>query len=244
VYPKDVPIPSGEDWYYEIGGRTHGPIARDELEAMLSRAGETALEVRVRKGTDGSWSGYRTEQPSHSLEPAPVSGQHVVSREPRDEGAFEKPTRHATKPDPLIPADRPGLRRRLAESKEILAIAILWITVNAVFIVFWGDPYAQERRYLDALEGIVAEVDELQGKPTSDAEWRALAAKSKSTLAPIVQDLKRSASAAHLPRQQLLWCAQNLAPKIIGPRTKERDADKHRLKEYLQSVNKVLEHGP
>jgi hypothetical protein len=244
MYPKDVPIPPGEDWYYEIGGRIHGPIARDDLEAMLNRAGETALEVRVRKEADGSWTPYRTEKASYSLSPGASSRQHVVSQEPCDEGTFEKPAHRPPKSAPVVATARAGSRPPLANNKEIFAIAILWITVNAVLIVFWGDPYAQERRYLDVLEGIVSEVDEMQSKPTSEAEWMALVAKSKSTLAPIVQDLKRSASASHLPRQQLLWCAQDLAPRIIGPRTKEREEDKRRLKEYLRRVNKILEHGP
>ena len=57
---KDEPIPAGEEWYYELDGRAHGPMRWSDLEEMLSRAGETASQVRVRKGADGLWSAFRS----------------------------------------------------------------------------------------------------------------------------------------------------------------------------------------
>ena len=48
-----------DQWYYELGGRVHGPVSRTILEDLLERSGDTALDVRIRLGIDGPWTRYR-----------------------------------------------------------------------------------------------------------------------------------------------------------------------------------------
>jgi len=116
----------------------------------------------------------------------------------------------------------------------------VWILLNVLFLLFWPQPYARERRYLETLQGIVAEADQLRAKPASEQEWQELARRTKQTLAPMVRDLEKSANSSELVRQQLLWCARDLAPRIIGPQTKEREGQQRRLKQYMESVAKAL----
>ncbi len=75
VYPNDAPIPPGEEWFYELDGRVHGPLSRADLDELLNGSGETALQVRVRHRTDGPWRPFRTA----SVAPAsfPMSQQNL-----------------------------------------------------------------------------------------------------------------------------------------------------------------------
>jgi hypothetical protein len=115
-----------------------------------------------------------------------------------------------------------------------------WILINVLYLTFWAQPYGRERRYLQTLQGISAEVQELRARTASDAEWRELAQRTRVALAPIVSDLKKSASAAEPGRQQLLWAARDLIPRTLGPRTKERDDNDRRLKAYLDNAQREL----
>jgi hypothetical protein len=116
----------------------------------------------------------------------------------------------------------------------------VWILLNVLFLLFWPQPYARERRYLATLQGIVGEADQLRAKPASDREWQELALRTRQSLAPMVRDLEKSANSSELVRQQLLWSARDLAPRIIGPPSKERDGQERRLKQYLGSVDTTL----
>ena len=237
MHRQEASIPPGEEWYYEIAGRTHGPLAQSELEEMLSHSGETALDVRIRKGADGPWTFYRpvansrrscTPELSPELQASLRSTQTSIKSQPAGHSPWER--------EPIANSGKLGLRGRLSRNKELLAVVAVWLTANAVILFLSSDPYTRERRYLDSLRSVLTEVEELRKTPASDAEWTDLRKRSQTTLTPIVRDLQKSANAAELPRQQLLWCARDLAPKVVGPQTKERDQQERRLKMYIQSV--------
>jgi hypothetical protein len=125
---------------------------------------------------------------------------------------------------------------------DIGAGAAAWVLLNVLYLAFWPQPYGRERRYLQSLQAVNGEVQELRAKSASDAEWRQLAERTRVALAPIVSDLAKSANASEPVRQQLLWSARDLIPRTLGPRTKERDEQERRLKEYLDSAQREL--GP
>ncbi len=110
-----------------------------------------------------------------------------------------------------------------------------------VVLLCWPQSYARERGYLKTLRAIEADVQNLRSKPTSDAEWRRLAERTRATLAPIVSALKKSASSSEPVRQQLLWSARDLVPRTLGPRTKERDEQERLLKQYLDGAQREIE---
>lgn len=231
VYPKDAPIPPGEAWYYELDGRSHGPISWTDLEELLSRSGETALEVRVRRGVDGPWTQFRA---------APgASGSAGTKGSNWEAPAWSS---EASRPRQLqTPAPRGEVRGLLSTHWDIGVAIVVWIVLNVSYLA-WPQAHSAERRYLQSLRAIENEVRDLRAKPNSDAEWHALADRSRATLAPIVSDLKKSASSSDPVKQQLLWSARDLIPRTIGPRTKERDDTERRLKEYLDGAEREL--GP
>jgi hypothetical protein len=222
---KDVPIPPGEEWYYELGGRTHGPLSRSDLEDLLNRAGETARDVRVRQGADGSWKPFQT--PATAAAPAnladsPWSGTVAASQSrtaPRSSG---------------------GLRELMHAHWDIGAALGGWILLNVAFLSLWPQSYARERQYLQSLEAISAEVQDLRHKPTTDAEWSQFTQRTRATLEPMVKDLKKSASASEPVRQQLLWAARDVIPRTFGPRNKERDEQDRMARQYLDGVERQL----
>ncbi|HET6325712.1 MAG TPA: hypothetical protein VFG04_13620 [Planctomycetaceae bacterium] len=231
VYPRDAPIPPGEAWYYELDGRTHGPISWTDLEELLNRSGETALEVRVRKGEDGPWTQFRA--PPAAIGSVGAKGSNWES--PAWSGEASRP-RQSQSPTP-----RSDVRGLLRSHWDIGVAIVVWILLNVSYLA-WPQSHSSERRYLQSLRAIEDEVRDLRSKPTSDAEWHELAKRARATLDPMVSDLKKSASSSEPVKQQLLWAARDLVPRTIGPRTKERDETERRLKEYLDGAEREL--GP
>jgi hypothetical protein len=234
VYPKDATIPPGEEWYYEIDGRAHGPLSRTDLEELLNRGGETASEIRVRQGTDGPWSPFSSASPAAGATRLPESTLEPGRRRPE---SIAKVSAHR----PTSQVATSGLRSLLHRHWDIGAAIGAWILLNGSLLLFWPQSYARERRYLQTLQAINADVQDLRAKPASDEEWHQFAERTRQTLAPIVTDLKKSASSTEPVRQQLLWSARDLIPRTIGPRNKDRDELEQRLKQYLDKAQRELE---
>jgi hypothetical protein len=123
---------------------------------------------------------------------------------------------------------------------QLVAVLGAWIALNALSLLFWPQSYSRERGYLARLQEIEAEVQALRAEPASEAEWRESAKRTWTTLAPVVSDLKKSANASEPVRQQLFWSARDIVPRALGPRTKERDEQDQRLKQYLDAAEREL----
>jgi hypothetical protein len=225
---RDDDIPGGEEWYYELDGRAHGPMRWSDLEELLGRAGEAAAQIRVRQGADGPWSAFRSDAQATST---PTVGAQSAERVERSPAAR-----------PVVESKPGGIASFFGQHRDLLAVAGVWILLNVLFIWFWPAPYAKERGYLATLQDVVKEADQLRAEGASDKDWAGLAKRTKERLAPMIADLKKSASSSELPRQQLLWCARDLAPRIMGSQTKEREENELRLKQYLQSVEQAIGH--
>lgn len=233
MYPKDVQIPPGEEWYYELDGRAHGPLTRADLEDLLNRSGDTASEARVRQGTDGPWNPFRSGVAAVGAARTTGSSAEFGTAPAHSVG---QPSAHP----PRTPAPRSDFRGLLRDHWDICIAIGVWMLLNVIFLC-WPQFYARERHYLQTLRAIEAEVQELRAKPASDADWRQFAVRTRATLAPIVSDLKKSASSSQLIRQQLLWSARDLIPRTLGPRTQERDEQERLLKQYLDGAQRKIE---
>jgi hypothetical protein len=196
------------------------------LEELLNGAGETASLVRVRKGADGAWSAFRSGGRATAT---PTVGAQSAER-------FED-SRVAR---PVVGSKAGGIASFLQQHRDLVAVVGVWVLLNVLFLLYWPGPYAKERRYLATLQDVVKEADQLRESGATDIEWAGLAKRTKERLAPMIADLKKSASSSELPRQQLLWSARDLAPKIMGPPTKEREENERRLKQYLLSVEQAI----
>ncbi len=225
---QDQPIPADEEWYYELDGRTHGPMRWGDLEELLGRAGDTAVQVRVRKGADGVWTAFRSGTQAVAIPAVSLRSTERIE--------------HSRSASPGFIANRKRYLAAIAAASQPVAVVGVWVLLNLLVILYWPEPYAKERRYLGTLQDVVKEADQLRASGAADAEWAGLAKRTKERLAPMVADLKKSASASELPRQQLLWSARDLAPRIMGSPTKEREENELRLKQYLQSVEEAIGH--
>jgi hypothetical protein len=222
---KDETIPPGDEWYYELDGRMHGPFRRSALDDLLGCAGETAADVRIRKGKEGDWTPFPSMVAS-----VRSTGMTAVA---------VSSDRQAVSSEALL--RRPeGFKSLIVRHWDMAAAIGVWVLLNVLFLLFWPEPYARERRYLGTLQNVVADVDRLRAGSASGNEWQELAKYSREKLAPIVRDLEKSANSSEPVRQQLLWSARDLAPKIIGPPDKELDERERRLKQYLESVERAL----
>jgi hypothetical protein len=222
---KDETIPCSEKWYYELDGRAHGPMRWSDLEELVGRAGETASQVRVRQGANGDWKAFRsgaaTAAPSASARQSERFEQRSLAR-PGRQWKWE------------------GISPFFQQRWDLAPGVGVWMLLNVLFVLFWPAPYANERRYLATLKNVVNEADALRASSVDAKEWADLAKRTKERLVPMVAELKKSASSSELPRQQLLWCARDLAPKIMGAQTKECEENERRMKQYLQSVEQTI----
>jgi hypothetical protein len=233
VYRNEPQIPPGEEWYYELDGRAHGPMSRFDLEELLNRAGETAADVRVRQGAEGPWTPFRS--PSLAAGTPPTAASIAESRSPSAHSVGQP---QPQRPGPTLAMG--GVTGSVRAYWDVGVAIGLWILLNVVFFAFWPESHSRERRYLQALKAINAELQDLRAKPTSEAEWRQFAERTRTSLNPIVSDLKKSANSSEPVKQQLLWSARDVIPHTLGPRTRERDEQEQRLKKYLDSAEREL----
>ena len=230
---KDEPIPAGEEWYYELDGRASRSDA-------VERSGGNA-EPRGRDGFAGS----RSKGSGRTLVGVPLRRANEfnadrpfpISRAIRTIGGRRGPW------PPVVGAASRGASHRysgsIATCRQLSEFGLL---LNVLFILFLPEPYSKERRYLATLQDVVKQSDQLRAEGASDKDWAGLAKRTKERLAPMIADLQKSASSSELPRQQLLWSARDLAPRIMGAPTKEREDNELRLRQYLQSVEQAVGH--
>jgi hypothetical protein len=206
-------------------------LSRADLDDLLNRSGETAFEVRVRQGAEGPWSPFRTA----------TAGARTAGSTSEAGSASEEADGHFSARLPVSPQTAFDWRVFLRVHWEIGAATGAWILINALFLSFWPQSYSRERRYLETLRAIEADVQAMRAKPASDAEWHQFAEQAHSSLAPIVSDLKKSASASEPVKQQLFWSARDLIPRTLGPRTTERDEQERQLRQYLDSAQREID---
>jgi hypothetical protein len=125
------------------------------------------------------------------------------------------------------------LASAVRKNPDVVVALSMLVLINSFLFLFWSAADAKERRYLAMLQQIRADVGQLRGRSASDKEWQEFGKQSRLILAPIVQDLKKSASAAQPSRQELLWAARDILPKTFGPPSAGRDREDRQLAETL-----------
>jgi hypothetical protein len=237
----DANGPTESEWFYELDGRTHGPLSRAALDDLLERCGETAVEVRVRKGPEGPWLPYR----GHAAVPTQESGAAPCDPSASDPAAFRGTIPAKRNPGHSPPSRRwPGIRGRKGirvwkpKHPEIVAAIALWSLTNLVLLFFWPQPHGPERRAMLALQEIQTKINELVTKPGSDSEWNEFTEHSKGTLAPIVRDLQQAKTSE--PVQLLLLSCRDIVPKLGGRAGQGRQRSQWRLQRCLERANMIL----
>jgi hypothetical protein len=109
------------------------------------------------------------------------------------------------------------LRQFAREHVNLLVGILIWGILNIGVVIAWSDPYSTERQYVTTMRQLEEEGNSLRSRGASAQEWKAFRTKSERTLAPIVADLNKSASASQPLRQHLLWVARDHLPKLIRP---------------------------
>ncbi len=217
-------------WYYQLDGKTHGPMTLQTLLELVGTSGETASDVLVRAEDDDQWKPYQSIPGVPRASAVCVRTNLTCSDLAHDQGA----ARSAVKARPIA-------HRALPFDKRTLAIvAATWALINGVALLTLSDSYAAERSYYETLRELEAETRALQKGDADPQEWVALRARAKETLAPIVKDLKKKASAREPVCQHLLWAARDQFPKMIGPSNAETKAPMALYERHMRIVNEEL----
>jgi hypothetical protein len=227
---RPIRVQPSDRWYYQFDGRARGPLTLATLQELIASSGDTAFDVVVRQGDDAAW--------------VPFCSLPGMSRARRSE------TRRATEwsatvSGPIVsPARaRPSgrtLRQLVHDHRDLVIALAVWLLINSVILVGWLESYATERKYFATLRSLEAETTALQAHDGSPREWAALRVRVKKTLAPIVQDLKKQASASEPVRQHLLCAARDHFPRLVGPRTREMEELERLYKRHMSLVEQEL----
>lgn len=222
---------SADEWYYRLDGREHGPFSKVALQELVGSSGETAVTIDVRQGTGGDWKPFAVV---FGTPVAPSSRSEVRHESPAVLPELPPPTSNAS------PRSKGRFADALRSNRDLVVIIGVWILANAAVLGWWSQEYRTERKYRAVLRGFETDVKALQDRDASPAEWSELRQRVKQTLAPMVADLKRSASASEPVRQHLLWAARDQFPKLVGPETAERKTTRRLYEKQMQLVDAEL----
>jgi hypothetical protein len=133
---------------------------------------------------------------------------------------------------------------RWRKHADLLVAMLLFVALNAILFATMKPPYAEERKSLATLLDIRDELRVLQMRAATDAEWLDFRSKSERTLAPIIADLEKTASADQPIRQHLLWAGRDNLREMLaqGERTPANSPKSDEEQESNQHVQ-WLEHA-
>lgn len=213
-----------DDWYYEIGGRVHGPLKLSDLTELLDKSGETASEVKFRQGTDGQWvyrspartsPGTRREEPIGSF---PHSG--VARHSHSDSGRRAAGSWFSW----------------IFEHRAVALLILVWILMN-VGLIAWPS-HVRERNCIEVVRKVIAEAEQLRATTASEAQRREFTERSQRALEPIVKELKESEPSD--TTQLLLWAARDAVPRLFQSETAATLKQEQQLRQVLDDLDRVL----
>jgi hypothetical protein len=220
-----------DEWYYQLDGRTHGPLTLGALVNLIGSSGETAHDVVVRQGPDGTWAPFNSLP---GIGSSSASATAICKRGDQSAGtAFPTTVGRGVTP-------RHTIREFIRDNRELAIVVAVWLGINGALLVAWTQSYATERKYFATLRSLEAESKELQTGSATAQDWKAFRDRVKRTLAPMVADLKRRASASEPIRQHLLWAARDQFPKCAQPGTRENSESERLYQRHMQVVEQEL----
>jgi hypothetical protein len=228
---------ANDQWFYRLDDREHGPIKLTELQELIGSSGSVAEEVFVRQANRTEWICFFDLKANAELAQAHRGRIGRALKATSAPGSTEP--RHSSSAKAAGRRTYRTLRDLLKDNREILVGVVIWGLINVGVLVAWSNPYSTERKYFVTLLQFEDEVHSLQSRNASTEEWRALRAKAKQTLEPIVADLKRSASASRPIRQHLLWAARDEMPKLIGPDSSDKEVERL-YRNHMEIVEREL----
>jgi hypothetical protein len=177
-----------------------------------------AREIVVKRHADGEWVPYE------AVDAATAKRLHA------DRSTHAAPVPAAIRGDATPHADtapasatllkrRRSLGERMRADWPIVVGVVVWVGVN---VVLWNvlDPFHRtERRYFQILTKAAQQAHDARALDSS-ARGR-IASSVIQEIKPMVEELKKSASASEPIRQHLLWAAKDQLPRLFSASGKE-----------------------
>jgi hypothetical protein len=228
-----------DEWHYRLDEREHGPFTLAALQDLIGSSGQTAEQVLVRRVGGDEWIPF-WELPANSTMARDLDGR--VDKGARDARTTSSQWRDTSAVTPANAVGVPPrtLRQMARDNRGIFVAVALWGLLNVCALLAWSDPYATERKYFTSMRRLEGEIHALQSRDASPEEWNSLRAKVKETLAPIVADLKKTASASQPLRQHLLWAARDQLPKLVRPPDHESQEIERFYRSHMENVERQL----
>jgi hypothetical protein len=226
AYSEEPP----DEWYYRLDGRAHGALTLAALVDLIGTSGDTAQEVVVRHGAEGAWI------PFNSLPGMAATLTPTIAICRRGDQSTGK----ARLANSAVHTRARSIRQFIRDNRDLAIGVAVWVLINVAILVAWTQSYATERKYIATLRSLEAKAKALQGHDASGQDWAAFRAHVKQTLAPIVADLNKRASASKPICQHLLWVARDQFPKCVGPQNGERSEAERFYQRHMQVVEEEL----
>ncbi len=227
------------DWYYRLGDRERGPMTLAQLQDLVSSSGDLAWEIVVKRQSDADWRPYEAVDAATARRlHADRSTKTVL---PPAAARVDARPRDGRGPATFLPLkSRPSLRQWIRADWPLVAGILVCAVVNVV-LWNWLDPfYGTERRYFHVLAGIAQQAREAREQKLESAERGRMAAAAAKELKPIVDDLKKTASASEPIRQHLLWAAKDQLPKLFSDSGKGTSECEAIFQRHMHEAGRLL----
>lgn len=225
------------DWYYRIGDRERGPMTLDEIKDIVAASGELARTVSVRQHADGAWVAYE------AVDDATARRLHADHSNPSRPSVAVRPTARPGGGDgsAILPRfDAKALGERLRSNWPIGA-GLLGLAAFNVALWFFLDPfYSTERRYLQVLTEAGQKARDARAKGLDGAERARLSATVVRDVKPMVESLRKTATASQPIRQHLLWAAENQLPKLFSGSGNELEQSDAIFQRHLHEAGRLM----
>jgi hypothetical protein len=238
--PPDAPADETDEteWYYSLGGRTHGPTRLEVIRELVSCSADLVADVVVRKGRQGNWTPYRTLDPEANRGRLELAADSALGCS----GATTKQLSSSRQSDAIGTTLRSGRTwgERVRSQWDILLIGVVWLVFNSILVGDWYFANKADLRYFRALAAAADKARDARVRNLSAADRARLAVEVQRDVQPIVDDLRRSASVDRPIRQHLLWAARDHLGKLFSESAGVAQRGDRAFQEHMYEAGREL----
>jgi hypothetical protein len=189
-----------------------------QLTELVAASGEMAREIVVKHHADGDWVPYESIDPETAkrlhIEGVTVAAPAVATAVRSDSARTSVARGVSTSVKP-----RRSLGEMLSANRLVVGGVAVWLCFN---LVLWYalDPLRRtERGYFQTVSDAAQKARD--ARKLDDAGRAQIAAAVAKNIKPIVDALKKTATASDPIQQHLLWAAKDQLPKLFSADGKE-----------------------
>jgi hypothetical protein len=145
------------------------------------------------------------------------------------------------KPSSRQPTDWGALLGPLKDPKALISIGVIMLVV----VIYFGPSLmpastAADRKKLEQLQQILADLHKLRETKAGPSEWSEFAKKAEAIAKPITEELKKTANRNYPARQNLLWASRDRLPEMLKGSSEKPSTAEEKFEAHLYDAATIL----